>query len=80
MSRSKVVVATDWAVVGSGIATFTVEKEGDGALFVNDVADDETADGSLTRKGLQFMQNETRDTFARADGDGWVLFVDTAGV
>lgn len=79
MSRSTVEITTEWQLIHEGVATFTVKEKGAGVLFIGDAPDDDTADRAVDEAGRQWLQNESKPTYARASRGGWEIIVDTLG-
>lgn len=76
MARQTITVTTDWFQVGTGACILTVNRAGKGALMINESATDTDAFISTGSPGDQFNQNESKPTFVRATGEGWVLLAD----
>lgn len=76
MAKTKYTVTTAWAQVATGAAIFTVEVEGDGALYFNESETDDTAYKSVPSAGDQFEQTAALPTYVRATGTGWAIVAD----
>lgn len=78
MSRRNIELTTEWQKISARKAVFTLFKVNVfGKVLFNDVASDVAAVGiSASEPGRQVIQNSTRDTYARATKDGYVVTVD----
>ncbi len=82
MARSTVSVTTSWQLVASTKAVFLTTRVPDkgGCLMFNEAAsDDDALCLHYIKAQEQVFQNENKETYVRATGDGWVLQVDEAG-
>jgi hypothetical protein len=80
MAKTTIILTDAYQSVATGAATFTIKQRGAGKILFNDVNTDDVAayeygQGS-TEINEQFKENETRTTYARATGAGWVIIVD----
>lgn len=76
MSRATINVTQSWQLISSGAVTITVTKKGAGSLLFNETGTDSNANVTNPSPGDQFGQDEIRDTFVRALGDGYEVLVD----
>ena len=76
MAKVTIEITQTWQQVASGKATFTAKTVGEGTLLFNDSASDTNAYRDKPNPGNQYLEDETRDTYCRATGDGWALLVD----
>lgn len=76
MARDTITVTNVFQQIAVGVVAVTVTKEGAGTLIFNEVSSDTNANLSHPKKNEQFRQDETKDTFVRSDGTGWVILVD----
>jgi hypothetical protein len=60
--------------IGTGPYTITVEAEGNGAISINNAANDNGAVKLLREPGQQIIENSARELFAK--GDGHILRID----
>ena len=79
MARRVVSLTTDWQLLSSNKAVFTVSAtEVQGGIMFNDVASDVAAHqiGGIT-KGQQIIQRSVRLTYAKAiSGTKWKIIID----
>lgn len=78
MPRTTVTLTAAWQSLAVSPAVVTVRSAAPGAqLALNDAEDSATAMLVTARPGDQFVQSETKNTFAK--GDGIVVTVDAQG-
>lgn len=76
MSLNTVAVTNLWVQVATGISVITIAQAGQGNLMFNETGSDVNALGTNPEAGEQFLQTESKATFARSDGAGWILRLD----
>lgn len=75
-TRDTITVTQVWQKIASGTVTVEIAKVGSGSLLFNQIASDTDAKNILPILNEQFAQNETVDTYIRATGDGWKVWID----
>lgn len=78
MARSRIVVTNTWTQIAAGRAIFTIAKSASGALYFNEIADDNTANVVNPSAEHQFQQGDELPTWVRSDVLGYELIADGA--
>ncbi len=76
MAKARIPITQSYQTVATGVAIFTIDEVGDGAIFFDTTGDDSTAYKVTALINEQFSENAVQDTQVRASGDGWVIIVD----
>lgn len=78
MARATTIITDSFQLIASGAALFSIKEKGKGALIFNETATDSNANFEHPEAAQQFLQNETKETYVRAQQPdaGWVIITD----
>ena len=76
MAKDTVTLTQTYQQVAVGAVSISIVKLGTGSVFFNEIASDVNANVYLPTLESQFVQNESKNTFARTNGQDWAILLD----
>lgn len=75
MGKQTYVVTDSWQLVGEGKCVVTVNSQGRGNLYFNEVASEDGAWYGNPNRNSQFAQDSIVDTYVKASGEGYTITI-----